>query len=221
MRYQYDAEWKPVKIKTDLEIQDKLAIFSENWELPQELGTSDLSSAGMPSDYKALGESMGFSEADGEAAYKRLSERLGSSEAITVEMWMNEVLEPSIQEAAQDTEDLLMKIGIVMSMGFEEEQARDALKRTDNDTERAVDYLLSRSQGSAKECRNEGAIYTVGAFIAHKGASVHCGHYVACVRKEMGSSEFVLLNDDKVSTVSSAVMKELLANAYVVFLVQQ
>lgn len=53
--------------------------------------------------------------------------------------------------------------------------------------------------------------YHVQSFVSHKGTSVHCGHYVAHVRKE---GKWVLFNDNRVAESPNPPIGE----AYVYFL---
>lgn len=95
----------------------------------------------------------------------------------------------------------------LVAMGFPTEQAQRALKKTDGNTERALDRLLSgadigdddddetsSSQQQAAGSATDTALELTG-FVSHKGTSVHCGHYVATVRH---SDEWFFFNDSKV-----------------------
>ncbi|KAG0224254.1 hypothetical protein BGW42_005218 [Actinomortierella wolfii] len=99
--------------------------------------------------------------------------------------------------------------------GFTEKQATKALKETGGDVERAADWLFSHADNmvdddnddqAGTDGNNEGKPKVVGdvnkqghyrlaSFVSHKGPSVHCGHYVAHIRKD---GQWVLYNDNKV-----------------------
>ncbi|KAI9031682.1 hypothetical protein CLU79DRAFT_694306, partial [Phycomyces nitens] len=84
------------------------------------------------------------------------------------------------------------QIATLCDMGFTPAQAKKALKET-------VVYATPPFD------------YRVKSFVSHKGTSVHCGHYVAHVRKE---GEWVLFNDNKVAIAPNPPIGE----AYVYFL---
>jgi ubiquitin carboxyl-terminal hydrolase 5/13 len=85
--------------------------------------------------------------------------------------------------------------------GFPEMRVRKALKNTDNNPERAADWLFSHmddpdsdggdhemsepaaAEGGASQysCEKPG-MYDLTSFITHLGASIHAGHYVCHVR---------------------------------------
>lgn len=98
-------------------------------------------------------------------------------------------------------------------LGFPEKKVRKALKNTDNNPERAADWLFSHmddpdsEEGDAEMTEvNAGdsiyhdsnpGHYDLSSFITHLGASVHAGHYVCHVRQENG--KWVYFNDAKVA----------------------
>ncbi|KAG0242490.1 ubiquitin carboxyl-terminal hydrolase-like protein [Mortierella sp. GBAus27b] len=102
------------------------------------------------------------------------------------------------------------QIAQLADMGFTEKQAKKALKETNGNVERAVEWLFSHmdepvdddegeSQGAGEKRTqldtSKKGLYNLASFISHKGPSVHCGHYVSHVRKE---GKWVLFNDNKV-----------------------
>nr|DBA14885.1 TPA: hypothetical protein GDO54_004162 [Pyxicephalus adspersus] len=111
-------------------------------------------------------------------------------------------------------------IATIISMGFSHEQAVKALRSTNNNLERAVDWIFSHiddldaeaamdmSEGrSAAESVSESlpaagprvkdgnGRYELFAFISHMGTSTMCGHYVCHIKKE---GRWVIYNDQKV-----------------------
>ncbi|KAK5016220.1 ubiquitin C-terminal hydrolase Ubp14 [Cryomyces antarcticus] len=109
-------------------------------------------------------------------------------------------------------------------MGFNAPQARQALKETGGDMERAVDWLFSHpdaagdfgdnadgsTQGEAHEETTEKSLhgsselpanFHLESIVCHKGGSIHAGHYVAFIRKE---NAWVLFNDEKVAQAPDA-----------------
>ncbi|KAL5431330.1 hypothetical protein PMIN06_012341 [Paraphaeosphaeria minitans] len=129
------------------------------------------------------------------------------------------------------------KIENLGAMGFSAPQARQALKETGGDMERAVDWLFSHpdAQGDfyeggsseepteAKEKMLAGsdklpAKFQLESIVCHKGSSIHAGHYVAFVRKQIPdeqSAGWVLFNDEKVA--KAADVEEMKKFAYVYF----
>ncbi|KAH9525074.1 Ubiquitin carboxyl-terminal hydrolase 5, partial [Bulinus truncatus] len=102
-------------------------------------------------------------------------------------------------------------IGMLMAMGFNYEQAVKALKATDNNTERAVDWIFSHAdeisqpmetdetaegQSQASKFKDGSEKYKLVAFISHMGTSTSVGHYVCHILKE---GHWVIYNDDKVA----------------------
>ena len=107
------------------------------------------------------------------------------------------------------------------NMGFSAPQARQALKETGGDMERAVDWLFSHPDavgdfgddaqppatvsggtsvpaagGKAEVEDTKPAKFDLSSIVCHKGSSIHAGHYVAFIKKEQG---WVLFNDEKVA----------------------
>lgn len=113
-----------------------------------------------------------------------------------------------------DAEALVM----LESMGFTQPQARLALKETQNNLERAADWLFSHQPdlerllaaeeqqadtSSASAAAAPKPDYTDGpskyelvGFISHMGTSIHVGHYVCHIKKD---GQWTIFNDNKVS----------------------
>jgi len=94
----------------------------------------------------------------------------------------------------------------LMSMGFTEDRATYALQKTDNNVERAIEWLFSHQdeqipsnlseEGSSKSKIDDGnGEYKLVAFINHIGSSTHSGHYICHIKKE---GKWVKYNDEKV-----------------------
>ena len=126
-------------------------------------------------------------------------------------------------------------------MGFSAPQARQALKETGGDMERAVDWLFSHpdatgdfgeddaapaastepvaESGAAQE-DTKPAKFALSSIVCHKGSSIHAGHYVAFVKKKLpdgegGGEGWVLFNDEKVALGGD--VEELRKFAYIYF----
>ncbi|CAO3591367.1 unnamed protein product [Absidia cylindrospora] len=104
------------------------------------------------------------------------------------------------------------QISTLCEMGFTPAQAKKALRETNNETERALDWLFSHpddqgddDQGGPSETVVAGDgtppfNYRMKSFVSHKGTSIHCGHYVAHVYKD---GKWILFNDNKVAVSPS------------------
>ncbi|OAA44123.1 ubiquitin carboxyl-terminal hydrolase 14 [Metarhizium rileyi] len=128
------------------------------------------------------------------------------------------------------------KIEMLGAMGFSVPQAKRALKETGGDVERAVEWLFSHpdDQGMYEENSAESgasvtakepagrstlpAQFQLQSIVCHKGTSIHAGHYVAFIRKQLEGHQapsWVLFNDEKV--VEATDIDEMRKFAYVYF----
>ncbi|TID30458.1 hypothetical protein CANINC_000969 [Pichia inconspicua] len=118
------------------------------------------------------------------------------------------------------------QVATLISMGFGEAVSKKALILNNGNMEGAVEWLFSNpnDDGVIKDekseeselidvLREEGVDktkYELVAVICHKGTSIHSGHYVAFLRKEIdGESKWVLFNDEKVVIASASNLKEI------------
>ncbi|XP_046375139.2 ubiquitin carboxyl-terminal hydrolase 5-like [Haliotis rufescens] len=100
---------------------------------------------------------------------------------------------------------------MIMSMGFTRDQAVKALKATNNNVERAADWIFShadeldqpmetdQAQAAAPatpKFRDGSGKYQLVAFISHMGTSTNVGHYVCHILKD---GKWVIYNDEKVA----------------------
>jgi ubiquitin carboxyl-terminal hydrolase 5/13 len=123
-------------------------------------------------------------------------------------------------------------VASLASMGFSDARATRALRETGGSVERAVEWLFSHAddpEDDAMDVAADGAAtaapaadepridsaapagYDLFGVIAHKGSSVHAGHYVAYVRR---GGRWVLFNDRKVAACAE-VMESAAAQGYV------
>lgn len=116
-----------------------------------------------------------------------------------------------------DTDALAM----LKSMGIPDTSAIRGLKETDNNVERAIEWIFSHQEkltvsfmvddgqitleetidnpsntAAAPVCRDGKEQYRLIAFISHMGSSTLCGHYVAHILKD---DKWVIFNDSKVA----------------------
>jgi len=94
----------------------------------------------------------------------------------------------------------------IMEMGFTQAQGTYALQKTDNNMERAVDFLFNNPgevpepqepQEAPKESQlSDGSgEYKLFAFVNHIGSNVQSGHYICHIKKD---GKWVKYNDEKV-----------------------
>ncbi|KAJ1564592.1 hypothetical protein HK405_014473, partial [Cladochytrium tenue] len=110
----------------------------------------------------------------------------------------------------------------LVDMGFTLDRAKKAMAKTNNDLERAVDYLFSHMDDPMDDDTADAAgaaagadpaqpdtapaRYALAAFISHRGTSAHCGHYVAHVTSPAPTTAaaggtWALFNDERVVEV--------------------
>ncbi|OJD36994.1 ubiquitin thiolesterase [Diplodia corticola] len=129
------------------------------------------------------------------------------------------------------------KIESLGAMGFSAPQARQALKETGGDMERAVDWLFNHPEATGDFGEDEDAAvaapkeektepgsgslpanFQLQSIVCHKGSSIHAGHYVAFIRKQIPGEDkpsWVLFNDEKVAKAGD--IDEMKKFAYVYF----
>jgi ubiquitin carboxyl-terminal hydrolase 5/13 len=131
------------------------------------------------------------------------------------------------------------KIENLENMGFSAPQARQALKETGGDIERAVDWLFSHPDATGDFGQDDAgtsaqdtsistetkvqedtrpAKFSLNSIVCHKGASIHAGHYVAFIKKQLsqsGGEGWVLFNDEKVALGGD--VEEMKKFAYIYF----
>nr|XP_033815364.1 ubiquitin carboxyl-terminal hydrolase 13 isoform X4 [Geotrypetes seraphini] len=113
-------------------------------------------------------------------------------------------------------------VAIITSMGFQRNQAIQALKATKNNLERALEWIFSHPESEEESASASDAVkagnsangniaaaaqpegprvkdgsgrYKLFGFISHMGPSTMCGHYVCHIKKE---GRWVIYNDHKV-----------------------
>ncbi|RUS27530.1 hypothetical protein BC938DRAFT_483110 [Jimgerdemannia flammicorona] len=135
---------------------------------------------------------------------------------------IDDPIQPATGSRPSAPEPTADQISMLADMGFTAAQAKKALRETDNDMQRAVEWLFSHSDdvmdedadaGTGQQAVNEVVgdatppiTFRVSSFVSHKGTSVHCGHYVAHVRKD--DNQWVLFNDNKVAATPEPPIRE-------------
>ncbi|KAJ3123380.1 hypothetical protein HK100_011627 [Physocladia obscura] len=168
---------------------------------------------------------MGFSE----LRSKKALLKTGNNGAETAMNWLFEHMEDSdIDDPIEATSGSVAASDSVdyssfVDMGFSISQAKKAMSQTNNNLERAIDWLFSHS--GEEMAIDEPVVPTISGsetsaspryeligFISHRGTSAHCGHYVAHIKK---GDQWVLFNDNKVAEVPDA--EKAIGEAYIYF----
>ncbi|KKZ61819.1 ubiquitin thiolesterase [[Emmonsia] crescens] len=245
------VNWVPTKLNIPVEVDDNpfdmSAYMSSGLQEGEELLPED-SSTSQPTAFvpnqNVLDQilAMGFPE----VRCKKALHATGNSDGEAAMNWLISHMEdPDIDMPVELTtgsatsDDQPMddpdKIAQLNEMGIDAAKARKALRETDGDVMRAVDWVFSHPDdtgtledspddtpaGNAKETpgsKELPAEFQLQSIICHKGASVHAGHYVAFVRKLLPGSDtpqWVLFNDEKV--VEASDVEEMKQFAYVYF----
>lgn len=243
------VNWVPTKLDVPVQVGDEpfdmssylsTGLAAGEEELPDE---GDVSTAGanvfVPNE-AAIGqlEAMGFPRVRCEKALHAT----GNEDAEAAMNWLFSHMEdPDIDEpvnlggnAAAETDDA-DKIAQLGDMGISAPQARKALRECGGDVNRALDWVFSHpdDQGDFGEdvptetaapkslpgSSETPAIFELDSIACHKGSSIHAGHYVAFIRKEIPGEtkgrKWVLFNDEKV--VQTEEIEEMKKFAYVYF----
>jgi len=224
-KYQMDENHQPVKLNVEI-------------DMPEDLDLSTLKSSGLqPSEILMPEEElekvevfvndevvaqlseMGFSR----EGCKRAVHETKNSGVDAAMAWVMEHMgdpdfnEPFIIPGQKKKKDIAISednIAMVMSMGFEAEMAKTALRNTDNNVERAIEWIFSHPEGEtmsgsdrASGDNGEDSIngltdgnprYVLTGFISHMGKSPQSGHYV-CHIKDEKLGRWIIFNDNKVA----------------------
>lgn len=225
----------------DLAVYMSQGLQSNEEELPEDAsvgGSSAAANAFVPNE-AALSqlEGMGFPRVRCEKALHAT----GNSDADSAMNWLfshmddADIDEPLVLSsgppAGSVSEEQIQQLA---EMGISAPQARKALRECNGDVMRAVDWVFSHpdDQGDFGEevlAESSGpkslpgsaeipAVFELESIACHKGSSIHSGHYVAFVRKEVPGEkdkQWVLFNDEKV--VKAADVEEMKKFAYVYF----
>lgn len=243
------VNWVPTKLDIPVEVTDEpfdmnvyrsTGLQTGEEELPEDAQVGAGASAHFVPNDAALGqlESMGFPRNRCEKALHAT----GNTDPEAAMTWLfGHMEDPDIDapldlgggQSASGGADL-EKIAQLAEMGISAPQARKALKECGSDVMRAVDWVFSHpdDQGdfdedgpSASAAPKElpgsadATSFELQSIVCHKGASIHAGHYVAFIRKQIpGESkdkQWVLFNDEKV--VKAVDIDEMKKFAYVYF----
>ncbi|WWC73152.1 uncharacterized protein I206_107118 [Kwoniella pini CBS 10737] len=240
--------WVPTKLEIPVNVPDTLTLdsFLSQGLQPgeEEMTVKSASDSALP-EFNATAmsqlEAMGFPTNRCQKALLAT----GNSDAEVAMSWLFEHMEdPDIdapiqvqtqsKSASEPSQD---QINMISDMGFTPNQARKALRESDGNAERAIEWLFSNPgdpgedvstlpAGEGKDEKDENiggssdlpANYKLKAFISHKGPSVHSGHYVTTIRNPEGvdgkDGEWILFNDEKVVRAPERGGEEMRGKAY-------
>ncbi|PTU20180.1 hypothetical protein P175DRAFT_0481218 [Aspergillus ochraceoroseus IBT 24754] len=237
--------WVPTKLDIPVEVNDDPLDLSQ-YLSPTPSGQEELlpedksSESAWEANQEILNQllSMGFPQVRCEKALCFT----GNSDAEAAMNWLlSHMDDPDIDEpinvkqrtgTASNLPQDPAKLIQMSEMGIDEPRARRALAATDGDVSRAIDWVFSHpddvdvsteeqqpgGDGQIPGADDTPARYQLRSIICHKGASVHAGHYVAFVRKEIPGKpglSWVMFNDEKVVEVND--IHEMKKFAYLYF----
>jgi len=234
-RYYVGEDWRPKKLLVNMDIPERLSLEGlrgkglqeGETEMPEEqTGNTAAPEVILPDEsIVASLMSMGFSENGSKRAAVATS---NASSEVAMEWVFAHMEDPDFNNPLPSPEEQKSQGGassgfqpneeaimMLSSMGFSREQVEVALKCTDNNADRAAEWLFSHADnldeavaeasgssdsggdqnGTSKLDDGPGEYELVG-FVSHTGKSTDCGHYVAHIKK---NSQWVIFNDRKVA----------------------
>ncbi|KAG7720627.1 hypothetical protein KL949_001885 [Ogataea haglerorum] len=232
--------WVPIKLDVPIKFEEKIDLSkfkSSDLQADEELLPEDDASSSFSFNQDAMNAllAMGFSE----NRCKRALYTTGNSDAETAMNWLfqhmedpdiDDPFEPATASAPKVSEQELESL---MSMGFNAKLATKALVLNKGSIEQAVEWLFANPDDDG-EISQEGAgspqkrieelesnaarsaKYTLKGVICHKGVTIHSGHYVAFLKKQIeGEEKWVLFNDEKVVIPNEKSIKEIEKSGYI------
>ncbi|XP_017890085.1 ubiquitin carboxyl-terminal hydrolase 5 [Ceratina calcarata] len=220
-KFMMKEDWTPAKLDVAVEMPDLLDLSSlrghglqpgeellpetAGAELPPFIYDSDvlnqLTDIGFPPE--ACKRALYFTENRGlDAATNWLMEHIADSD------FADPFVPPGINAKPKKSKFTINEdaLAMVMGMGFTREQATKALRATDNNLERAADWIFShQAELDAVEIeetdedesfRDGSPQYKLVGFISHMGTSTMVGHYVCHLLRD---DRWVIYNDEKVA----------------------
>ncbi|XP_033328036.2 ubiquitin specific protease 5 [Megalopta genalis] len=222
-KFTVKEDWTPVKLDVAVEMPDTLNLSSLRGNglqpteklLPETSGAEplilsfdtailyELIEMGFPSE--ACKKALYFTEnRDTETAINWLMEHVADSD------FADPFVPPGFDLQKKDKFTANEEaVAMVVGMGFTREQAIKALKATDNNLERAADWIFShqseldamdvgeeQGQHSEEVFRDGNHQYKLVGFLSHMGPATSVGHYVCHLLKD---ERWVIYNDEKVA----------------------
>eukprot|EP00039_Didymoeca_costata_P011499 m.161936 g.161936 ORF g.161936 m.161936 type:complete len:804 (+) comp15194_c0_seq3:191-2602(+) len=223
-RYYLTKNWEPMKMEVEVELPEELNLEEyratgkqEDEELlPEESASNGNKAPEIDMNLVKQLMDMGFSENGCKRAVAAVkgSSIEAASEWIFSHMEDADFNSPLEEEKPAATGPSEESIVLLTSLGFTAEQARAALIATDNNSERAADWLFShvdtmeasvaevlgradsQPKTDSEPVKNDGpGNYTLHAIISHLGKNTGTGHYVCHIKK---GNDWVIFNDEKV-----------------------
>jgi len=226
-KFTTDATWQPVKLDCSVDMPNTLDISflkakglqPGEVEMPQEDESSAEAAPAIAIDENVVLQlvDMGF----GREGCRRAVHKTGNTGVEAAMAWVMEHMgdddfndpfqpEGGAKKSCTAGEEV---VAMVMSMGFSREQAEMGLRNTDNNVERAVDWIFNHPDGEeasgdgpgpnqSKELENlrDGEPrYELQAFVSHMGTSNHSGHYVCHIKDPEDPTKWIIFNDNKVA----------------------
>lgn len=227
-KFKLDSGWVPMKMDVDIIAPDELDLepFRSHGLQPGEveLPTEDSPEPVIPWDEEVVSQLVAMDIPLVRA--QRASVATKSDANAAMEWLFSNIDDPSLDtpielkatnkpSTGQEPDEGI--ISMVMDLGFPREKAIAALKKTDMNAERAVDWLFSHGDSmdleedessnpvAPKELDDGVGHYELKAFVTHIGSSTISGHYVCHIKKD---DTWILYNDEDVA-VSSEVPREM------------
>ncbi|XP_034950209.1 ubiquitin carboxyl-terminal hydrolase 5 [Chelonus insularis] len=221
-KFTVNDDWTMVKLDVAVEMPDELDLSSlrgtglqANEKLLPEVSSEIPTPVYNPILYSQLVD-MGFPvEACKRALYFTENRGLEAATHWLLEHVMDsDFSEPFIPPGVADNSDNtqykpnIEDLKCLLGFGFTESEATKALKATDNNVERAVDWIISHQheldsvdmaeshKKPEEEFRDGNTNYKLVGFISHMGTSPMVGHYVCHLLKD---NRWVIFNDEKVA----------------------
>ncbi|XP_037933420.1 ubiquitin carboxyl-terminal hydrolase 5 [Teleopsis dalmanni] len=218
-------DWVPKKLDVSVQMPDELDL--SNWRATglqageEQLPETEPVKRGFVFNEEFLTQlmQMGFPQ----EACKRAVYHTENSDVNSAATWLMEHIgdpdfsEPFVvpSERATGGADIFdpESIATLMSMGFAEQRSREALRATNGNVERSMDWIFSHAgdvdtneesttastttaEPATKTYRDGNGKYNLVAFISHMGTSSQVGHYVCHIKKD---GQWVIFNDSKVA----------------------
>lgn len=236
--------WQPSKTSDQLVVPGirndavlDITCYSAKGKLEDEIEFAEEGSESFSFNESALVQlkEMGFSE----GAAKRALYASNNTDSETAMNWLLQHLDdpdlnddfvpPSNAQGAEKVDNT--SLDDMIAMGLDPKLCRKALLLNNGNVPLSVEWVFSNMDDDGEIAGGNGvqpekmyginpfpnARYTLSAAICHKGNSVHSGHYVAFIKKNVdGKDQWVLYNDEKILLANAeSSMDEIERNGYI------
>ncbi|KAG7860565.1 hypothetical protein KL939_002051 [Ogataea angusta] len=232
--------WVPIKLDVPIKFEENIDLSkfkSSGLQTDEELLPEDDTASSFSFNQDAMNAllAMGFPE----NRCKRALYTTGNSDAETAMNWLFEHMEdPEIDDPFEPASAPAPKVSeqeveSLTSMGFNAKLANKALMLNKGNIEQAVEWLFANPDDNGEISQEEvvspkerikklesnaarSTKYTLKGVICHKGVTIHSGHYVAFLKKQIeGQEKWVLFNDEKVVIANEESIKEIEKSGYI------